>query len=115
MVKTLHDWEVYIRQLAGPALRSKAIAANTQTFVDALRSDGTPMSEVAQVIRLFVLQMATTGEMIPMGGVYDLVGIAETDPMVMDSKRIDPATVAQMVANPPLEADLEDVWDNDLS
>lgn len=113
-MKTLQDWEAYIRQLAGPALWSKAIAANTQAFVTALRAGGMPMSEVAGVIRMFVRQMAITDMLVPMGGVYDLPGIAETDSVCMTTPKLDPEVVAQMVANPPVDDDLESLWEEGL-
>lgn len=113
-MKTIQDWEAYIRQLAGPALFSKTIAANTQTFVTALRSDGMSMADVAQVIRLFVRQMAVTDMLVPMGGVYDLPGIAETDTVCMTTPKLDPDVVAQMVANPPVDDDLENLWEEGL-
>lgn len=109
-MKTLQDWEAYIRQLAGPALFSKVIVANTQTFVTALRSDGMPMADVAMVIRMFVRQMAVTGMLVPMGGVYDMPGIAETDTVCMTAPKLNLATVAQMVANPPIDDGLEELW-----
>jgi hypothetical protein len=109
-MNTLQEWESYIRQLAGPALRSKAIAANTQTFVTALRADGMPMAEVAMVIRMFVRQMAVTDMLVPMGGVYDMPGIAETDTVCMTAPKLDPSTVAQMAANQPMEDDFETLW-----
>lgn len=114
-MKTLQDWEFYIRQLAGPALWSKAIAANTQTFVTALRADGMTMADVAMVIRMFVRQMAVTDMLVPMGGVYDMPGIAETDSVCMTAPKLDMAMIAQMVANPPVDDDLEELWDEDLS
>jgi hypothetical protein len=114
-MKTLQDWEAYIRQLAGPALWSKAIAANTQTFVTALRADGMPMADVAMVIRMFVRQMSVTGLLVPMGGVYDMPGIAETDPVCMSAPKLDPATVAQMAATTPVDDDgLEVMWDEGI-
>jgi len=113
MKKTLPEWESYIRRLTGPALRSKAIAANTQAFVTALRSDGLSMAEVAMVIRMFVRQMAVTDMSVPMGGIYDMPGIAETDPVCIDTPKLDPAIVDQMATNPPVD-DLEEKWDGGI-
>jgi hypothetical protein len=113
MAKTLHDWEIYIQALAGPTLRSKAIAANTQRFVNALKADGMSMSGVYQVISRFVIQMQITGMAIPSGGIYDMPGMAEID--TTERKVLDPETRAVMIANPPPEEDLENVWFDDLS
>ena len=116
MPTTIQEWETYIRQLAGPALRSKAIAANTQCFVAALKADGMTMGDINQVMVMFVRQMAVTGIAIPGGGVFDMPAMAELDPIVQrDAGTVDPRRVAEMVANPPPEVDLEDVWQEDLA
>jgi len=109
--KTLQEWEIYVRQLAGQALWSKAIAANTQRFVDSLLGDGLTMAEARHVILFFVRQLAHTGMKVPDEGVFDMVGMAETDSFVMRGQVLDPKVVAEMAANVPSEEDLEDAWD----
>jgi hypothetical protein len=114
MVKTVSEWEIYIGKLAGSALRSKVITANTQRFVDSLRADGMSMVDVSAVIRMFIRQLAATGQAIPSGGVYDMPTIAETDPVAMLGISLDPRTITEMVANPPEEESLADKWDGNL-
>lgn len=108
----IQDWESYIGALAGQPLWSKAIAANTIAFSDALRADGLTMLEVKQVMLLFVRQLVATGMKVPEGGAFDLVGMAEIDEIARRGATIDPQVVAQMAANPPPDEDLEDVWFN---
>lgn len=101
----LQEWKDYIGKLAGKPLWSKAIAANTQTFVDSLRAEGMPMDDIYQIIVTFMRQIVATGGMLPGGGVYDLRGMAEIDPICMNGVVFDEATVEYMIANPPLEND----------
>lgn len=75
---TLVDWQVYVDQLEGPDLWSKAIAANTQRFVDQLiRIDGLTMDDARSVIQMFALRIITTQGRLPDGGAYDLQTLAQ--------------------------------------
>ena len=110
---TVAEWKTYIGQLAGQALRSKTIAANSQAFVTAMREEGKAMSEVTAIVTAFMRQLAATGQAIPGGGVYDLPGMADIDLIAMRGPTIDPARVAWMIANPPQDENLEDVWEDE--
>lgn len=92
---TLDQWEQYIQSLTGQELWSKAIAANTQGFADDLRASGLDMSEIKQVILFFVRQLVATGQRIPVGGAFGMVGMAETDSIAMQGTT---------------EASLENAW-----
>lgn len=73
---TLTEWRMYIESLTGSEVRSKAIAANSQRFVDLLRAEGRSMDEVRVILEFFVLRMLACGQKIPMGGAFDLLGMA---------------------------------------
>jgi len=78
--QTLPEWEQYVQTLAGRALRSKAIAVNSQKFLDMMRTqEGFSVSDVRAIITLFVRQLVATGQKIPEGGAYNLVLLARTD------------------------------------
>ena len=108
--QTVTEWEEYIEKLAGPALWSKAIAAKSQKFVDALLSEGMGMESIHLIMIYFVRQCARTGMKVPGGGAFDLVAMAEVDPVAREGRRVDPFTVKQMANQVPEEDFLEETW-----
>ena len=71
-LRTLPEWAAYISALAGDALRSKAIAANSQQFADVLRATGIEIDMLRAILLLFCRQFLATGQKIPDGGIYEL-------------------------------------------
>ena len=69
--RTEGEWRAYVAQLAGPELRSKAIAANTMLFFDQLMGDGYSIAEVRRILVFFGLQMKSVDMQLPDGGAYD--------------------------------------------
>jgi len=69
--RTEDEWREYIAKLAGPALRSKAISANTMQFFDQLMGEGYDIAEVRQILVFFGLQMKSVDLHFPEGGAYD--------------------------------------------
>jgi hypothetical protein len=102
---SLKDWESYIPRLAGDALRSKTLAANTQTFADSLRSSGGSMDDFKRVLLLFVRQFVRTGQKIPEGGIYDLPSLGRQDPVCRQMTALDVVAVERLSAQPPAEED----------
>jgi hypothetical protein len=54
--QTLDEWKDYIATLTGAALRSKAIAANSVTFVRVLEDEGMSPSDITAVLEAFAHQ-----------------------------------------------------------
>ena len=113
MPKTLEEWAVYIRQLAGAELRSKGINANTQMFADALLEEGYEMAEVEQIVLLFVRQFVATDQKIPEGGAWDMVMLAANDPVCRRGPTMTEQEADGLAANPPSEG--EDTIDSELA
>jgi len=103
MFETIEDWEVYISQLAGKALRSKARAANSQAFVDIMLDEGHDLAFVEQIVLAFVRQLARTGGYIPEGGAFDMANMADLDPTARQGATMSPEEADEMAANPPPE------------
>ena len=84
--QSLPEWGQYVQTLAGSALRSKAIAVNSQRFLDLYRDqDGFTTGDVRQIILYFVRQLVATGQKIPEGGAYDMVKLARLDDVARTS------------------------------
>jgi len=80
--QTVADWGAYIKTLAGEPLYSQAVAANSQTFARELIAEGTlKMGDVEQIMKSFVRQLRATGTKVPGGGAWDLLTMAQTDPV----------------------------------
>jgi len=101
MPKTLEEWEAYILQLAGADLRSKGINANTQMFADALLEEGSTMADVEQLILMFARQFVATGQKIPEGGAFDMVGMAIADPVAQQGPVMSEEEADHLAAHPP--------------
>jgi len=97
---TLSDWEAYVKALAGEALRSKGINANTQPFVDILRQEGYTMLEIKEIITYFVRQFVATDQKMPEGGAFDMLEIARKDPIAKAKLILDDEQVEAMTARP---------------
>lgn len=78
--QTLDDWQSYVKTLAGNALWSKVIAANSQDFVVLMMNDGYTMEEIKEILLYMVRQMVFTGMRIPDAGAFDLRHMAMVDP-----------------------------------
>jgi hypothetical protein len=79
--QSLSEWAEYIAELSGNALFSQAVAFNTQEFARHLVAEGATMGDVKQVALLFVRQLRATGTKVPSGGAWDLLKMAQTDPI----------------------------------
>jgi len=73
---TLQDWQAYIDGLSGMPLWSKAVAANSQAFVDTLIEEGFGMSDVQEILTMFARQLRATGQKLPTTGAFDLVELS---------------------------------------
>lgn len=62
---TIPEWSEYINTLSGSALRSKAMAANTLSFIRGLEAEGIPPRDVMQILRLFAQRFVDTGQEAP--------------------------------------------------
>jgi len=107
---TLPEWETYVKQLAGEALRSKGINANTQGFTGLLLGEGFSMGEVKAIITYFVRQFVATNQLLPAGGAFDLYAIAQADPIASAGLLLNDRAVEELAASPPEEGedDMED-------
>ena len=65
MPQTLDEWAEYIGNLSGEELWSKAIAANTLEFVQALQEEGFAGTEIAQILYLMGRQFMETDQLMP--------------------------------------------------
>ena len=101
----LPDWETYIKRLAGPALWSKVVAANTQKFVDTLLADKFSMQGVQTIMVYFARQLIQTGQKIPAGGAFDLMDIARRNPLCRDCLPFTGDQVQGMIDRLPPETD----------
>lgn len=79
--ENLHEWATYISSMSGEPLFSQTVAANSQTFSQALLKENFSMWEVEQIMLLFVRQLRATGTKVPDGGPWDLNMMALTDPV----------------------------------
>jgi hypothetical protein len=66
---TPDEWEAYIAALTGPDLLSKAMAANSVSFVRMLEEDGLPPDEIENVLVLFARRLEADDQMVA-GGTY---------------------------------------------
>ena len=79
--QTVTEWAQYIKGLSGQALFSQATAANSQSFARTLTQEGLTMQQVEKIMLLFVRQLRATGTKVPVGGTWDLLNMALTDPV----------------------------------
>lgn len=102
-LKTLEEWEVYVSRLYGQQLWSKAVNANTQAFVDRMLADGWDLMDVQDIVLFFVRQCCLTGQKIPEGGAFDMIGMSRRDPLArhLASSPISEAEVAAKAATAP--------------
>lgn len=70
MPNTLEEWSEYIRTLTGPELISKALAANSVTFVRLLEEEGRTPVEIERVLTMFAERIQDDGQAVPSGGTY---------------------------------------------
>ena len=78
---SISEWEQYIDDLDRGELRNQTINVNSYPFVQSLRGESFTMDEVQQVVRLFTRRMVQLEVPLPEGGAFDLVEIAEKDPL----------------------------------
>jgi hypothetical protein len=104
MLETIEDWQTYIRQLAGPLLRSKAVAANSHAFVQMMRDEGHSMELIEEIITTFVRQLVLTNMLIPDDdGAFDLVDISETDLVCANLIPLSDDQIQAIIDHPPEE------------
>ena len=97
------DWEVYVKRLAGDALRSKALQANTQRFSIMMLQEGHSLKDVEQIVLFFVRQMVAVGMMLPPNGAFDLDLMARTDPIARRGVTMTEEEAALLAANAPVD------------
>ena len=93
---SLGEWEAYIKTLVGENLFSKAVAINTQRCADILKEDGFSMADFQKIVVMFVRQCAATDTRIPIGGAYNMVTMARTDPIARRGVTVSPEDVERM-------------------
>lgn len=107
VLQTLGEWESYVKRLAGQALRSKGINANTITFTKSMATHGFTTDDVGHIILFFVRQFVATGQKIPTSGLYDMPNLALSDPICMEGATMSEAKADELAANPPVEPEDE--------
>lgn len=108
---TLGEWEIYIKGLAGRALWSKAVAANSHTFARDLLAEGLTMGEIEQIMLLFARQLRATGCKVPEGGPFDLVTMALVDDMAQKGPTMSEEQAISLAANHVERSDGLDQFD----
>jgi hypothetical protein len=98
--KTLQEWQQYVQSLYGAPLRSKAIAANSQRFVDNLLEDGQTVDDANRIILFFVRQMSAVGMKIPSNGILDMVAMAREDKTAWKGQQLSDAEIRKREAMP---------------
>lgn len=76
---TLEEWQSYIQTLEGSDLRSKAIAANSRGFLDALQQDGFLPQESTAILRMFAGRLIQTNQEPPGGGYVEYFDLIMND------------------------------------
>lgn len=126
MLQTIEEWQDYIGRLAGAPLRSKVLAANSEEFVRQMRDEGFDIPFIKEIMLAFVRQLTLTGGMVPDNdGAFDLVDLAETDPVCIKTIPMSSDQVQILIDDPPeeppdevdemaAEADLDDEWGETL-
>ena len=80
---TLAEWQEYIGTLSGDELRSKAMAANSLSFMEALEAEGIARPVTMQILGLFAQRFVATGQEPPgryTGGLVDYGMLISTSP-----------------------------------
>lgn len=62
---SVEEWGAYIGGLTGSELWSKALAANTLSFVRDLQEEGYPARDIADILTMFALQFEADGQIVP--------------------------------------------------
>lgn len=62
---TLNEWAVYIATLSGDDLRSKAMAANSLSFMRGLEAEDITPLQTIEILRLFASRFVATGQELP--------------------------------------------------
>jgi hypothetical protein len=129
MLNTIEEWQDYIGKLAGGSLRSKVLAANTQPFVRMMRDEGFDIDFIESILLAFVRQLVLTDQIVPDDdGAFDLVDMADTDPVCAKTIPMSPDQIQRLIDNPPDEppdavdlmaaeadeSDLDDEWGETL-
>lgn len=108
--RSLLEWTQYVSTLAGPSLRSKAIAVNTQKFMDLMRAqEGLTTGQVRQIILLFVRQLVATGQKLSEGGAYDMTQMARLDEMTQSIRVMSEVEVQELASRQTPEQALDDL------
>ena len=68
--KTMEEWTAYIGELTGPALYSKALAANSVTFVRMLENEGYTPEQIEHILTMFAEQFEVDDQTVPSNGSY---------------------------------------------
>lgn len=78
--ENMDEWAQHIAALSGQELRSKAIAANSYRFVQALQEEGVSAPDINNLFRLIAAQFVKTGQEPTSEGYVDYRRIVEEDP-----------------------------------
>ncbi len=76
--RSVPEWREHLGGLEGDALRSKAIAANTASFVRLLQSEGYGAEDIHSILILLARRFRDTGQNPPGDGLYDLETLMAT-------------------------------------
>ena len=68
---SLQEWADHIASLNRPELASKAVAANTMSFIQDLKHEGYRMNEIELIFALLARTLHENHLMLPAKGVYD--------------------------------------------
>jgi len=116
--ETYEEWESYVGGLYGPSLRSKAIAANSQRFVDTLLEEGKTTGDFEDIITLFVDQLVRANVKCPEGGVLDMVYMSKlsravplSDEALESMNKTTPEHIPDDIDAFIAGDELEDAWD----
>lgn len=63
--RTQEDWASYVASLSGEILWSKAVAANTLSFVQGLQEEGSSGQDITDILLLFALRLEQDGQAVP--------------------------------------------------
>jgi len=106
--QNLPEWEDYISGLTGKDLFSQTVAANTQGFGRRLVAEGLTMQHVERIMLLFVRQLRATGTKVPGGGAWDLLNMAQTDPVARKGPTMSESEAASLQKTQPGSDEFDD-------
>jgi hypothetical protein len=75
--RTIDEWRLHIAELEGEDLRSKALAANTARFVQALSREGWSGDDIRTIFVLLAKRFVDTSQAAPSAGFFDLAALGK--------------------------------------